>query len=187
MRFAKGPVKRLKEEVIPTLQLAERQFPGRDLLLRFPADGSAADALMRSPTTSVPVPIQVTCDWGHDDERRLQIMHRDGVVHGSGPILKVNGRLETKGRAYSIEDVVSDFTSIVRDRLTSKSAHGGYAPSTWLVIHINDERLPPEGLPELLKYSRTAAAAISPFAATFLVGSSDEKRVCELLSGVATL
>jgi hypothetical protein len=35
MRFHKGPVKRLKEEIVPTLRFAERQFPNETIRLRF--------------------------------------------------------------------------------------------------------------------------------------------------------
>jgi hypothetical protein len=188
MRFSKGPIKRLKEEVVPTLRLAERQFPARQLLVTFPAEDTpgSPDALIRSSRTSGQVPIQVTCDWGYDDERRLHIMHRDGFVAGSGSIHKVNDRLETKGRAYSIEEVVSEFSLVIANRIAAKAAHSGYDPSTWLVVHINDERLPPEGLGEVLSNARTAAAG-SPFSATFLVGSSDEKRICAVLDGFAAI
>ena len=37
MRFTKGPIKRLKEEVVPTLRFDERHFPNELLLASFPA------------------------------------------------------------------------------------------------------------------------------------------------------
>src|SRR5882672_2368211 len=58
-----------------------------------------------------------------------------------------------------------------------------YDPSTWLLVYIDDALLPMEGLPILLEKIRTAAAK-SPFAATFLVGST-EQGICELISGTA--
>ncbi len=70
--------------------------------------------------------------------------------------------------------------------LASKAAHGSYPKGNWLLVHINDERWPPEALPAVLAQAKAAAAG-SPFAATFLVGSSDEKSICELLDGVAAL
>ncbi len=188
MRFHKGPIKRFKEEVIPTLRFAERQFAGRDLLATFPAndDPGSADALIRSSTSSAQVRIQITCDWTHEDEQRLQIMDRVGWVQGSGPIRKVNGRLETSGRAYSLEEVAAGVSALITRRLAAKAAHGGYAQGTWLLVHINDERWPPEALPAILAQAKAAAAG-SSFAATFLVGSSDEKRICALLDGTAVV
>jgi hypothetical protein len=44
-------------------------------------------------------------------------------------------------------------------------------------VHINDEQWPPEALPGILSAAK-AAAVPSPFVATFLVGSSDEKSIC---------
>ena len=188
MRFRKGPVKRLKEEVIPTLRFAERQFAGRDLLATFPAtdDPGSADALIRSSTISAYVPIQVTCDWTKEDEQRLQILHRDGMVPGGGAIRKIDGRLETAGCAYSLEEITAKVSNLVTNRLAAKAAHGGYTKATWLLVHINDERWPPEALPAVLEQAKITAAGC-PFAATFLVGSSDEKRICALLDGTAVL
>jgi hypothetical protein len=184
MRFRKGPVKRFKEEVIPTLRFAERRFAGRDLLATFPANDGPADALIRSSTSSAYVPIQVTCDWTHEDEQRLQIFHRDGMVLGGGAIRKVDGRLETAGRAYSIEESQSEVSASVASLLAKKATRAGYAKGTWLLVHINDEWWPPEALSAVLEHAKAAAAG-SPFAATFLVGSSDEKRICALLKGTA--
>jgi hypothetical protein len=190
MRFHKGPVKRLKEEVMPTLRFAERQFAGRDLLLTFPADDApgSADALIRSSACFPHVPVQVTCDWTHEDEQRLLILHRDGHVHGSGEVYKVNGRLETEGRAYSTQEVEAEVSALIESRLAAKAAHGGYPNGTWLLVHINDERWPPEALPGILERARTSTTAkSSPFAATYLIGSSDEKSICALLSGGASI
>ncbi len=173
MRFYKGAVKRLKEEVFPTLLFAERRFAGCDLLATFPAtdDRGSADAFIRSSTSSAYVPIQVTCDWTYEDEKRLKTMHRDGWAPGG---------------VYAIEEVQAEVSALVEKLLASKAAHGGYPKGTWLLVHINDERWPPEALPAVLAQAK-AAAARSPFAATFLVGSSDEKSICELLDGVAVL
>jgi hypothetical protein len=103
---------------------------------------------------------------------------------GSGPIRKVDGRLETAGRAYSSEKVQAEVSAQIASRIAAKAVHPGYA--TWLLVHINDERWPPEVLPDVLEQAKTAAAGL-PFAATFLVGSSDEKRICELLDGAVIL
>jgi hypothetical protein len=108
-------------------------------------------------------------------------LHRDGVVHGSGPIYKKNGQLESQGRAYSLEEVSSEFASAVA-RLLKRKITRCTDRSMWLLIYINDKRLPPEGLPSVLRAAYQAAQG-SPFAATILVGSSDEKRICELLEG----
>jgi hypothetical protein len=169
IRFRKGPVKRLREEVIPTLRFAERQFAGRDLLATFPATAGPAspDALLRSSTSSIHVPIQVTCDWTYDDEKRLQTMHRIGWASGG---------------VYSIEKVQAEVSASIAKLLAAKAAHGGYAENTWLLVHINDERWPPEALPVVVGRAKAAAAGL-PFDATFLVGSSDEKRICELIDG----
>jgi hypothetical protein len=184
MRFNKGPIKRLKEEVIPTLRFLEREFAGRDPLATFPAMDTpgSADALVRNSTGSNHVPIQVTCDWTHEDEQRLQILHRDGVVQGSGPIKKVKGRLETTGRAYSLEEIQSEVSTLVARRLTAKATRGAYAKNTWLLLHINDERWPPEALPSIVAQAKSVATGL-PFAATYLIGSSDEKCICVLLGG----
>lgn len=188
MRFDKGAVNRLKEEVLPTLRFAERRFAGDDILATFPAsdDLGSADALLRRSDSSANVPIQVTCDWTRKDEQRLLILHRDGVVHGSGPIRKIGGRLETSGRAYSTQQVEDEVSALVARRLAAKAGHAGYTPGTWLLVHINDERWPPEALDTIVARAKSAAAG-SQFAATFLVGSSDEKLICTLLSGVAEL
>jgi hypothetical protein len=172
MRFHKGPIKRLKEEVVPTLRFAERHFPGRDLLASFPASNQhgSPDALIRAAGSSIQVPVQVTCDWTYEDEQRLRSLHRDGF----------NSRL------YSLEVVTAEVSALIADRLAAKAAHSSYAPDTWLLLHINDERWPPEGLPDILSQAKTAAAA-SPFSATFIVGSSDEKRICALLAGTPVL
>ena len=71
------------------------------------------------------------------------------------------------------------------DRLDSKARKfvRRYDPSTWLLGYIDDALLPMEGLPILLEKIRTAAAK-SPFAVTFLVGST-EQGICELISGTA--
>ena len=165
MRFTKDAVKRFREEVMPTLRFAERQFAGRsDLLVKFPADNGPADALIRSPTSSEYVPIQVTCDWTYEDERSLGIMHQQGW---------------SPTRVFSIEEV----SDLIAGRIAAKAAHS--AKDTWLLVHINDERWPPEELQGVIAQAKVAAAG--SFAATFLVGSSDEKRICELLDGAAVL
>jgi hypothetical protein len=185
MRFHKGPIKRLKEEVVPTLRFAERHFPHRDLLASFPASDQpgSPDALIRAATSSIQVPVQVTCDWTYEDEQRLRILHRDGSVVGGGAIEKINGRLETSGRAYALEEIAAEVSRLIAARLAAKVKHGGYAAGTWLLVHVNDERWPPEALPDVLSQAQAAATA-SPFAATFLIGSSDEKRICALLHGM---
>jgi len=81
-----------------------------------------------------------------------------------------------------LDGIVVGISAIIIDRLAAKMAHGGYDPSTWLLVHINDERWPPEALADILTAAK-AAAASSPFAATFLVGSSDEKRIARSCFG----
>jgi hypothetical protein len=181
MRFDKGPIKRLKEEVVPTLHLVERHFANRPMFARFPADNQSADALIRPSLAATPIQLQITCDFDHAAHQRLMILHRDGFVQGSGPISKVNGRLETKGRAYSLEEIVDEFAAVLIDRLESKMSRCT-DPRMWLLVHLSDEGLPPEGAPELLRRTR-AVACRSPFAATFLVGNTDWTLPCELLSG----
>ena len=99
---------------------------------------------------------------------------------------KSTAELETSGRAYSLEEVAAGVSALITRRLAAKAAHGGYAQGTWLLVHINDERWPPEALPAILAQAKAAAAG-SSFAATFLVGSSDEKRICALLDGTAVV
>ena len=113
---------------------------------------------------------------------RLRILHRDGFVPGSGRVWKEKGHFKTEGRAYSTEDAVGKYAAAIGARLKSKIARGDDGRSI-LLVYINDEQLPPEGLPALLERARVAASGL-PFAATFLVGSSDEKEICELLAGV---
>jgi predicted nucleic acid-binding protein len=167
MRFTKGPIKRLKEEVVPTLRFAERHFPNELLLASFPATDQpgSPDALIRLASSSVQLPLQVTCDWTYEDEQRLRTVHQRGSVF----------------RVYSLEKVAAEVSGLIAKRLARKGAHGG-APGTWLVVHINDEHWPPEALPDVLNEARAAASGL-PFQATFLVGSSDEKRICDLLDG----
>jgi hypothetical protein len=162
VRFTKDAVKRLREEVMPTLRFAERQFAGRDLLVKFPADNGPADALIRSPTSSEYVPIQVTCDWTYDDEKSLRIMQQQGW---------------SPTCVFSIEEV----SDLIAGRIAAKAGHS--AKDAWLLVHINDERWPPDELQRVIAQAKAAAAG--SFAATFLVGSSEEKRICELLDGAA--
>jgi hypothetical protein len=166
-------MKRLTEEVVPTLRFVERQFPHLDPLVSFRAidQHGLPDALIRLPDSHDQVPGQVTCDWTYEDEQRLRKMDRDGY---------------SVGRAYSLKGIILEISTIIADRLAAKTARGGYAPRTWLLVHINDERWPPEALADILTAAK-AAAASSPFAATFLVGSSDEKRICALLDGAPVI
>jgi hypothetical protein len=168
LRFEKGPIKRLKEEVVPTLRFAERHFPNHELLASFPAsdEPGSPDALIRLASSSVQLPLQVTCDWTHEDEQRLQTNHQDGATW----------------RFYSLEGTTAEQSNLIARRLTRKRKHGGYARGTWLLVHTNDEGWPFEALPDVLNAAIAAASGL-PFAATFLVGSSDEKRICELLDG----
>jgi hypothetical protein len=161
-RSNKDAAKPFREEVMPTLRFAERQFARRDLLVTFPVDDGPADALIRSPTSSDYVPIQVTCDWTYEDEQDLRLMHQQGW----SPM-----------RVFSIEEV----SALIASRIAAKAAHS--SEDTWLLVHINDERWPPEELQGVIAQAK--AAAVGSFAATFLVGSSDEKRICELLNGTA--
>ena len=98
-RLHKGPMKVVKEEIIPTLQLLRRRFKGEEFFAEFPANNSAADAFIRPASTTKQTPLQITCTVSHDDHLRLQILHRDGMVPGAGPITCVDGRLQAEGRA----------------------------------------------------------------------------------------
>jgi hypothetical protein len=185
-RFNSGPMKVVKEEIIPTLLLLERRFKGEDIFVAFSADNnSAADAFIRPASAANATPLQITCNLDHDDHLRLQILHRDGMVPGAGPITRVGGRLEAEGRAYFTEEVVAEIAGTIIDRLNSKARKfANYDPSTWLLVYIDDARLPMKGLPILLETIRNDAAE-SPFVATFLVGSHPEHRICELIGGTA--
>ena len=184
MRFNSREMKVVKEEIIPTLLLLERKFKGEEIFATFPASNSAADAFIRPASATKATPVQITCDADHEDYLRRQILHRDGRVPGAGPITRVGGRLEAEGRAYFTEEAVDDFASAIIDRLDLKARiFGNYDSSTWLLIYIDDHRLPPEGLPILLEKIRNDAAK-SPFVATFLVGST-EQGICELIGGTA--
>jgi hypothetical protein len=184
LRFDTGPMKVVKEEIIPTLLLLERRFKGEEILATFPANNSAADAFIRPASAANATPLQITCNLDHDDHLRLQILHRDGMVSGAGPITRVGGRLEAEGRAYFTEEVVAEIAGTIIDRLNLKARKfANYDPSTWLLVYIDDARLPMEGLPILLEKIRNDAAK-SPFVATFLVGST-EQGICELIGGTA--
>src|SRR5947208_15676546 len=126
----------------------------------------------------------MTCNYYYGDQLRLEILHRDGMVPGAGPIARVGGRPEAEGRAYFLEEVVDEFANSIIDRLNLKTRKfGNYDPSTWLLVYIDDARLPMEGLPILLAKIRNVASK-SPFAAIFLVGSI-EQGICELINGTA--
>src|SRR4029077_3361761 len=129
-----GPIKRLKEEIVPTLRFAERYFTGRDLLASFPISDQhgSPDALIRFPGSPNQVPVQATCDWTYQDEQCLWKVHREGY---------------SVGRMYTLEGIVVGISAIL---LAAKMAHGRYDPSTWLLVHINDERWPPEALADIL-------------------------------------
>ena len=184
-RFHKGPMKVVKEEIIPTLHLLRRRFKGEEIFAAFPANNSAADAFIRPGSTTKATPLQITCNFDYGDQLRLEILHRDGTVPGAGPIARVGGRPEAEGRAYFLEEVVDELASSIIGRLNLKAQKFGiiYDPSTWLLIYIDDVRLPPDGLQMLLAKIQGAAAK-SPFVATFLVGST-EQEICELIGGVA--
>jgi hypothetical protein len=182
MRFDKGPMKVVKEEIIPTLKLLQRRFKGEEIFATFPANNSAADAFIRPASAAVATPLQITCNVDHDDHLRQQILHRDGMVPGAGPITRVGGRLEAQGRAYFIEEMADKLAISIIDRLDSKAQKfSNYDPSTWLLVYIHDDHLPMDGLPILLTKIRNAAAK-SPFVATFLVGSTKQE-ICELIGG----
>jgi hypothetical protein len=185
-RFDKGPMKVVKEEIIPTLHLLHRKFKGEEIFAAFTADKtSKADAFIRLASAAKATPLQITCNLTHADHQRLQILDRDGMVPGAGSITRVDGRLEAENRAYFMEEVVEELANSIIDRLNSKAQKfETYDPSTWLLIYIEDGRLLLEGLPLLLKKIQNAKAK-SPFVATFLVGSTAEQEICELIGGTA--
>jgi hypothetical protein len=183
-RFDKGPMKVVKEEIIPTIRLLRRRFKGQEIFASFPADNSPADAFIRPASTAKPTPLQITCNFDYIDHLRLQILQRDGRVPGAGPITRVNGRLEAENRAYFVEEAAEELANSIIDRLDLKAQKfGNYDPSTWLLVYFEDGGLPRDGLPILLRKIRNAAAK-SPFVATFLVGST-EQEICELIGGTA--
>ena len=185
LRFDRGPMKVVKEEIIPTLLLLERRFKGEEIFAAFPANNSAADAFIRPALAAKATPLQITCNVDYDDHLRLKILHRDGMVPGAGPITRdVCGRLEAEGRAYFVEEIADKLAISIIGRLDLKARQfSKYDPSTWLLVYFHDDLLPRDGIPILLAKIRNAAAK-SPFVATFLVGST-EQEICELISGAA--
>jgi hypothetical protein len=178
-------MKVVKEEIIPTLMLLNRKFKGEEIFVAFSANDSPdADAFIRRASAACATPLQITCNFDHDDHLRLQILHRDGTAPGAGPIARIGGRLEAENRAYFVDEAVDELANSIIDRLNSKARiFGNYDPSTWLLVYIDDGRLLPEGLPRLLSKIQNAATK-SPFVATFLVGST-EQGLCELIGGTA--
>src|SRR5262249_28871771 len=106
MRFRKGSMKRLKEEVIPTLRFVERHFPHLDPLVSFPATDQhgSPDALIRVSGSRDQVPVQVTCDWTYEDEQRLRKVDRDGY---------------SVGRMYTLEGIITEISTIIANRLVA--------------------------------------------------------------------
>jgi hypothetical protein len=70
-RFDKGPMKIVKEEIIPTLHLIRRRFKGQEIFVTFPADNSAADAFIRPGSATKATPLQITCNFDYDAQMRL--------------------------------------------------------------------------------------------------------------------
>jgi hypothetical protein len=67
------------------------------------------------------------------------------MVSGAGPITRVGGRLEAEGRAYFTEEVVAEIAGTIIDRLNLKARKfANCDPSTWLLVYIDDARLPME-------------------------------------------
>src|SRR5262249_584184 len=92
LSFSKGPLKGLKEEVVPTVQLVQRLSPQRQVWIAFPCDNGSADALLSvSSAMNSPVPVQVTCDFGYEGQLRLELLHKQGFAPGSGPISRHGG------------------------------------------------------------------------------------------------
>jgi hypothetical protein len=183
-RFQKGPMKVVKEEIIPTLHLIRRRFKDEEIFAAFPADNSAADAFIRPGSTTKATPLQITCNFGYDDQLRLELLDRVGMAPGAGPIARIGSRLEAENRAFTVEEAADELANSINDRLNSKARmFDTYDASTWLLVYIDDGRLLPEGLPRLLSKIQNAAAK-SPFVATFLVGST-EQGLCELIIGTA--
>jgi hypothetical protein len=184
-RLHKGPMKVVKEEIIPTILLLRRRFKGEAIFVAFSAnDSPGADAFIRRASATSSTPLQITCNFDYDDHRRLQILHRDGTVPGAGIVKSIGGRLEAENRAFTVEEAADELANSIIDRLNSKARmFDTYDASTWLLVYIDDGRLLPEGLPRLLSKIQNAAAK-SPFVATFLVGST-EQGLCELIGGTA--
>jgi hypothetical protein len=120
-RLAKGLMKKLKEEIIPTVRLLQRSFEGKEIFAAFPADNSKADAFIRPGWTTKATPLQITCNFDYDNQLRLESLQRDGRIPGFGPIARINGRVEAEGRAYFTQEVVDKITGSIIDRLNLKA------------------------------------------------------------------
>jgi hypothetical protein len=182
LRFAKGPVKRLKEEVLPTVRLVERLLPEDQVWIAFPCDSGPADALLSlSSSMKSPIPVQVTCDFSHEEQLRLELLHQQGYAPGSGPVSRRAGRIYAEHDVYSLDEAVERVLTPLRARIAAKRKTR-HAPETWLLIHFRDEVLPPEGVDPVMDACAQLLEG-SPFQAAFIVGNTEENRLCRLLNG----
>jgi len=191
VRLGKGPgrspdeqkfLKRLKEEVVPTVRLVERLSPANQVWIAFPCDDGPADALLSlSSSMKSPIPVQVTCDFDHNERLRLELLDKRGFAPGSGPISRRAGQIHAEHGVYSLDEAVERILTPLRSRINTK-LKTRHAPETWLVIHFRDEALPPEGVDPVIN-ACTQLLHCSPFQATFIVGNTEEKRICRLVNG----
>jgi hypothetical protein len=182
LRFTKGPVKRLKEEVLPTVRLVERLSPQRQVWIEFPCDDGPADALLSlSSLMEWPIPVQVTCDFDYDAQLRLELLHQQGFAPGSGPIARRAGKVYAKHGVYSLDEAVERVLTPLRSRIGAKMKTR-HAPGTWLLIHFSDEILPPEGIEPVMDACAQMLVG-SPFQAAFVVGNTEENSLCRLVNG----
>jgi hypothetical protein len=180
MRLGSGTIKRIKEEVEPVIRLAESQFPsGSTTYLRFRVDNGPVDAFLRCPS-GTEIPIQVTRAFRHEDRLRLELVHAQGYAPGSGPIKRVgkSSVIAADWATYSLEERVNELSELLENTMEAKRRC--VTSNTWFVIYFNDA-IPPEGLKDIIERCSTAAQNL-PYAATFLVGSTETSR-CYLLAG----
>ncbi|MBZ0141921.1 MAG: hypothetical protein K8H87_19455 [Pseudorhodoplanes sp.] len=178
LRFDKGLNKRMKEEVLPVLRMLERAMSAVNVTVAFPVDSGAADATMRIGSGPA-IPLQATCDFSYEEQLRLELLHQQGTAPGFGAIRKVKGQIHAVREAYSTEQAIADFSSRLVDRIKQKLRHRP-AKGTWLVVQCIDEALPDSAIDPVIEASAQAAAG-SPYARVFIVGTVEGRKLCREL------
>lgn len=181
LRFNKGLNKRMKEEVLPVLRMLERAVPAEKVTVAFPVDNDASDATMRTGSGPV-IPLQATCDFSYEDQLRLELLDQQGIAPGFGPIRKVNGQIHAAREAYSTEQAIADFSIRLVERIEQKIRHRP-AKGTWLVVQCIDEALPDSAVAPVMEACAQAAAG-SPYARVFIVGTVEGRKLCRELRTV---
>ena len=165
------------------MQLVERLSLGQQIWITFPCDDGSADALLSLDSSmGPPIPVQVTCDFSREQQLRLELLDQQGFAPGSGPISRRGAQIHAEhGFDSSLEEAVQRILAPLRERIEAK-LRTRHVPETWLLLHFGDATLPPEGVESVMDACAKVLAG-APFQAAFLVGSTEENRLCRLLSG----